>query len=226
MSVIVPTITVTTPPEYAREIKRLAFAPRLHIDIADGEFAPNLTVNLNQVYWNQKDSQIKTENPDDKQTIDLHLMLKKPIDWLHQIVALNPDLVILHSESDNAAKDLPRIFAHVRKFGIKCGVALLPETQPDEIAEIIQLADHALIFGGKLGFWGGTADLSQLEKVTKIRAINPNIELAWDGGANAQNVAEIAAKGIDVINVGSAIAKTDDPEKTYKNLVKAISEKS
>ena len=213
MTQIVPTITATTPADYAREIEKLSFAPRLHIDVTDGEFAPNRTVNLNQVYWGG-------------QIIDLHLMLKKPIDWLHQIVALNPDAVILHAESDDAAKDLPRIFAHLKKFNIKCGVALLPDTQPGKNKEIIEQADHALVFAGHLGYQDGTADLSQLEKVAKIREINPHCEIACDGGASVKNVAEIAAADIDVINVGAAIAKTDEPEKAYENLVKIIDEKS
>ena len=210
---IVPTITVTTPTDYAREIKSLNFAPRLHVDIADGEFAPNRTVNLNQVYWGKG------------KIVDLHLMLKKPIDWLHQMVALDPYLVILHAESENAAKNLPRIFDHLKKFDIKCGVALLPDTQPEDITEILKQVDHALIFGGHLGYQGGKADLSQLDKVVKIRELNPDIELAWDGGANAENVAIIADKGIKVINVGSAVAKTDDPEKSYRHLVEIVENK-
>ncbi|MCL2451696.1 hypothetical protein FWD20_02370 [Candidatus Saccharibacteria bacterium] len=209
MAQIVPTITETTPAGYAETLAKLAFAPRIHVDIADGEFAPNLTVNLNQIYWGE-------------QIIDLHLMLKKPIEWLNQMVALNPYLVVLHAESDEAATNLPRIFEHLKKFDIKCGVALLPDTQPEEVTEIIKESDYVLVFGGHLGYQGGTADLSQLVKTEKIRAINPDVEIAWDGGANAGNVAEIAKRGVDVINVGSAVAKTDDPEKSYNDLVKIV----
>jgi len=206
MTQIVPTITATTPTDYAREIEKLNFAPRLHVDITDGELAPSRTVNLNQVYW------------DENKIIDLHLMMKKPIEWLHQIIALNPNLVILHAESDDAHKNLPRIFEHLRKFNIKCGLALLPETSPENVKDIIEISDYVLIFAGHLGYQDGTADLSQLEKIARIRAINPNVELAWDGGANVENVAEIAQAGIDVINVGAAIAKSENPEKAYQRL--------
>lgn len=210
MTQIVPTITVTTPDDYARDLEKLAFAPRIHIDIADGEFAPNRTVNLNQVYW------------DENKTIDLHLMMKRPGEWLHQIVALNPSLVILHAETDEVHENLPQIFDHLRKFGIRCGVALLPKTQPESAVDIIKIADHVLIFGGRLGFQGGIADFTQLEKVAKIREINRGIEIAWDGGANIENVAEIAGRGVDVINVGSMIMRTDDPEKSYKDFIEVI----
>ena len=204
MTQIIPTITAMNPDEYARQLARLDFAPRIHVDIADGDFAPSKTVNLNQIYW------------DEGKIIDLHLMMRAPIEWLQQIVALSPDLVVLHAESDS---DLSRIAEHLRKFGIKFGVAILPETTIESTGEIIEIADHVLVFGGRLGYHGGTADLSQLEKVAQIRAINPIAEIAWDGGANIENIAEITHAGIDAINVGSAIMNSNDPGETYNQLI-------
>lgn len=214
---IIPTITAYTPDKYAHQMAMLAsFAPRLHIDITDGDFAPSQTINLNQVYWDKSDV---------LHQIDLHLMVRRPIDWLDQIVALAPDLVILHAESDESRAVLPRMFEHLRKFEIKVGLALLSETNPSEVREIIELADHVLIFGGHLGYQGGEADLSQLEKIATIQSINPGVEIAWDGGANLDNVVQIAQAGINAINVGSAIAKSDDPRASYLHLCDIITTK-
>jgi ribulose-phosphate 3-epimerase len=200
---VVPTITAVTPADYAREIAGLDFALRLHVDITDGDFAPSRTVNLNQVYW------------DSDKIINLHLMLRRPSEWLHQIVALKPNLVILHAESEG---DLLALAEHLHKFGIRVGVALLPETSVASARDLIEIADHVLIFGGHLGYQGGSADLTQLGKVAQIKKINPRAEIGWDGGANAGNVAEIAAAGIDVINVGSAISKAQSPREAYQTL--------
>ena len=214
---IIPTITAYTPDEYAHQMATLAgFASRLHIDITDGDFAPSQTTNLNQVYW-EKNEILKQ--------VDLHLMLRHPIEWLDQIVSLAPDLVILHAESDEPRKNLPRIFEYLRKFNIKCGVALLAETSPENVQEVIEIADQILIFGGHLGYQGGEADLSQLEKIIKIQSINPNAEIAWDGGANINNVVQIAQAGVNAINVGSAIAKSDDPKASYLHLCDIITTK-
>ncbi|MCL1877146.1 hypothetical protein FWF74_03900 [Candidatus Saccharibacteria bacterium] len=207
MASIVPTITAMNTTEYARQLARLEFAPRIHIDIADGDFAPSRTVNLNQLYW------------DDDKVVDLHLMVRRPAEWLHQVVALAPNLVVLHVESDDANENLPKIAAHLGKFGIKFGIAILPETTVESVQNLIEIADYVLVFGGHLGYQGGTADLMQLSKAMQIRTINPDIEIAWDGGANADNITEIARAGIDVINVGSAIMESDEPEKAYKELL-------
>lgn len=216
MTIIAPTITTNDPAVYARRLEDfLTFAPRIQIDITDGQFAPSQTINLNQVYW----------PPADKREckIDLHLMLQRPIDWLDQIVAVVPDKVILHAESDDAGRMLPRIYEHLQRFGMQVGVALLPETQPADVADIIRAVDSVLIFGGHLGYQGGVADLTQLEKIPAIQQINSTVTIEWDGGANLSNVSQIAAAGVDQINIGSAISGASDPAVAYRQLVEVVS---
>ena len=216
MTIIAPTITTNDPAVYARRLEDfLTFAPRIQIDITDGQFAPSQTINLNQVYW----------PPADKREckIDLHLMLQRPIDWLDQIVAVVPDKVVLHAESDDAEQMLPRIYEHLQRFGMQVGVALLPETQPADVADIIRVVDSVLIFGGHLGYQGGVADLTQLGKIPAIQQINSTVTIEWDGGANLSNVSQIAAAGVDQINIGSAISGASDPAVAYRQLVEAVS---
>lgn len=216
MTIIAPTITTNDPAVYAGRLEDfLTFAPRIQIDITDGQFAPSQTINLNQVYW----------PPADKREckIDLHLMLQRPIDWLDQIVAVVPDKVILHAESDDAGRMLPRIYEHLQRFGMQVGVALLPETQPADVADIIRVVDSVLIFGGHLGYQGGVADLAQLGKIPAIQQINSTVTIEWDGGANLSNVSQIAAAGVDQVNIGSAMSGVSDPAVAYRQLVEAVS---
>lgn len=206
MSQICPTITACSPEEYAAQIERIEkFASRVQIDITDGIFAQPATVNLNQVYA-----------PESWQT-DLHLMIQKPLAWLEAAIALSPNLVIFHAEADC---DILALAEHLKKFNIKTGIALLPETSVTSVSDFLPKLDHVLIFAGKLGSQGGRADLAQLDKVAEIREIVPKIEIGWDGGVNLKNVAEIFSAGIDVINVGSAIQGAEDPAKIYDNLQK------
>jgi ribulose-phosphate 3-epimerase len=62
-------------------------------------------------------------------------------------------------------------------------------------------------------------DEKLLAKVGKVKAINPNVEIGWDGGANVDNVRLLADGGIDVINVGGAIQRSEDPEEAYATLI-------
>ena len=65
---------------------------------------------------------------------------------------------------------------------------------------------------------GGEPDLLQIEKIPLIKNISANIEIGWDGGANIETIRELAHSGIDIINVGSAIATSPDPGKTFTEL--------
>jgi ribulose-phosphate 3-epimerase len=203
MAIICPTILAVTPQDFQDQSQKLSFAPRVQIDIADGIFAPSHTVNLNQVYLNQE------------QKTDLHLMIEEPREWLETAIALSPHMIILHAE---AKGELLEFFQYIKKFGIKTGVAILPETQPEDVENLIASCDHCLIFGGKLGFQGGEAILSMLKKVGAIRAIKPVIEVGWDGGANADNIKKISMAGVNVIDAGSSVLHTKNPEESWKNL--------
>jgi ribulose-phosphate 3-epimerase len=208
MSAIAPTILAETPDDYKTSVERLnSFAKRVHIDISDGEFAPTFTVGAAQVWWPQE------------WLVDIHAMVARPSEHLETLVSLKPHLIIFHAEAD---EDIRPVLQHVKKFGIKAGVALLRGTVPSTVQSAIETADHVMIFSGELGKYGGTASLMQLEKVRLIRNINQAVEIGWDGGINIENAYSISQGGVDVLNVGGTIAKADNPEETYTALVNEI----
>jgi ribulose-phosphate 3-epimerase len=79
-----------------------------------------------------------------------------------------------------------------------------------------------LVFSGDLGHYGGTASLMQLEKVRLVKAINPNVEIGWDGGVSIDNAFTLTQGGVDVLNVGGALANADDPSSVYATMIKEI----
>ena len=205
MTTIVPTITTDDPAQFATNIEAFkSFSKRIHIDASDGTFAPTTMVPLTSM------------NLPEGVTVDLHIMSARPSEHLADILNLKPALCILHAEVDD---DLTGIIAQLRSAGIKFGLALLKGTFPRKVQNLITTADHAMIFAGELGRQGGAIDMLQIEKVPLIRAIKPDIEIGWDGGANLSNVRALAHSGIDVINVGSAISKAADKAAMYQSLV-------
>lgn len=208
MSTIAPALLAETPDDYKAMVERIhPFAKRVHIDICDGEFAPTFTVGAAQVWWPQE------------WTVDIHAMVARPSEHLETLISLKPHLIIFHAETQ---EDIVPVLQHVKQFGIKAGVALLRSTVPSTVAPAIQVADHVMIFSGELGKYGGTASLMQLEKVRLIRMIRQDIEIGWDGGANVENAYSLSQGGVDVLNVGGAIAKADDPQAVYNALVAEI----
>jgi ribulose-phosphate 3-epimerase len=209
-SIICPTVLAEDPHQFRTQIENIAdFATRIQIDLMDGEFAPSKSINLAQVWW------------PDSITVDIHLMYKRPLEHTETLVALGPNMVIIHAEAEGDKKGMMQ---HLQKLGIKAGVCLLKDTTVDSAKDLIEIADHVLLFSGDLGHFGGHADMNVLKKVLKVRTINPNIEIGWDGGANEENARQLAEGGINVINVGGAIQRASNPKDAYAKLVSKLQE--
>ena len=206
---ITPCITAETIEAYKSQVERLQpFASRVHIDISDGEFAPSLLVTENELYW-----------PPQWQ-VDVHMMVTRPTEHLSRLFVLKPNLIIVHAEID---ENLVATLQVIKEAGIRAGVALQRSTVPSSVANAIEIADHVMIFSGDLGKYGGQASMLQIEKVRLIRAINPGVEIGWDGGANVDNAYTLTKGGISVINVGGALANAEDPQAMYVRLTQEIS---
>lgn len=208
MSVIAPTITVETPEDFKASVERLQpFVQRVHIDISDGEFAPTFLLPEEQLWWPKE------------WIVDIHAMVARPEEHLAALIALKPNLIVFHAET---GQNLTPILNEIKKNGIKAGVALQRPTVPSSVNAAIENADHVLVFSGDLGHYGGVASLMQLEKVRLIKAINPNVEIGWDGGVSVENAYTLTQGGVDVLNTGGAIANSADPAGAYATLVKEI----
>ncbi len=208
MAEIAPALLAENADDYKTQAERLsAFAKRVHVDITDGVFAPNFTVSEEQVWWPAE------------WTVDIHAMVAQPSQHVQQLVSLRPSLIIFHVECQ---EDLTQIIQYVKQNGVKAGIALQRPTVPSTVASLIEMTDHVMVFSGDLGRYGGTASLMQLEKVRLIKKINASVEIGWDGGVTIDNAFTLSQGGVDVLNVGGTIAKSDDPAVTYSQLVNEI----
>ena len=210
MTILCPTVTASSIEEFNRQ-KTVAedFAKRIHLDLMDGQLVPTISPPISEL-------KLKSDY-----MYDIHLMHKSPINSIDQLIYLKPNLVIIHAETNT---DVPLFATTMRQHNIKTGLAILPETTVQSISYLLPHLQQVLIFGGKLGYHGGDADLAQLAKASRIKQLSRYVELAWDGGANKTNINLIADVGIDVINVGSAIQASDNPRQAYNNLTTLLLE--
>jgi ribulose-phosphate 3-epimerase len=204
MTTICPTVTAENAHVYRAQIERIAgFAHRIHIDLSDGVLAPRKLLELDKVWW-----------PGGVRA-DLHVMLERPFDHVDLYRALGPQMVIVHAEAEG---DFIEFGETLHRHGMETGVALLQDTPVETILPALDLIDHVLIFSGNLGSFGGVADMKLLDKVAKLKAAKPGLEIGWDGGINADNVRRLAEGGVDVLNVGGYIQRSDDAAKAYEQL--------
>lgn len=205
---IAPAVLAETTDQFKQMMEKIhQLADRVHIDISDGEFAPTFTINATEAWWPQG------------WHADIHAMVARPSEYVDQLIALKADLIIFHAE---VQEDLLPTIQKIKSAGMKAGIALQRPTVPSTVAHLIEAVDHVMIFSGDLGRYGGNASLMQLEKVRLIRAIKPDVEIGWDGGVTVENAFGLTQGGVDVLNVGGAIAKSADPGAAYASLVAEI----
>ena len=204
MLVVCPTILAESPEQYHQQMEKIAhFAQRIQIDLTDGQFAPNQTVKPEDAWWPAG------------VLADFHLMYRHPEHAVDVILAHKPHLVIVHAEAQGHFENFSQL---LHNLGIKVGVALLPPTGAETIVPALHLIDHVLIFSGSLGHYGGQANFDLLHKVHALKNHKPHLEVGWDGGINDQNIARLAAGGVDVFNVGGYLQDSPNPEHAYRAL--------
>lgn len=205
---IVPAILTNNKADYRAQLERInLYSRRVQIDVTDGVFATAETLDVTNVWWPKG------------WTADLHMMVAQPSQHIDTILKLSPSLCIFHAE---ARENLIPVFNALKSHGIRTGLALMPSTYPPTVKPYIDVVDHVLIFAGRLGVQGSTADMMQMEKIPLIRNMKPELEIGWDGGANLSNLRALAHADLDVINVGSALSKAENPSKVYETLVAEI----
>ena len=216
---ILPTL-LTDDPAIFRKLTQdyHTFTDRIHFDFLDSSL-PNTTSTLS----------LKSLTTLTGFNFDIHLMSNRPEKYYDDIVSVNPNLVIFHLTNDTpitqeAETNLQNIITMLKLgHNIKVGLAIEKSTNITDLKNLLKSLDHVMLFSGHLGHYGGEADLNLLQRIPQIKKINPFLTIGWDGGVNASNIAGITKSNVNTINVGSAISRAPDPNKSYFNLLNLIS---
>ena len=185
-------------------------ADLVHVDVMDGHFVPNLSFGIPVL----KAISARTRLP-----LDLHLMVANPDRLLDDYLAAGATRVTVHWE---AAAHLDRLLERIRKAGAEAGVAVNPATPVEFLADALPRLDYVLVMSVNPGFSGQAFLPHALDKARRLKRMieisGLPVEIEMDGGIDRDNIAQVAAAGVDVIVVGSAIFATGDPVATMSEL--------
>jgi ribulose-phosphate 3-epimerase len=172
-------------------------ADRIHVDIMDGHFVPNLTIGPVVVRSLRRVTRLPLE---------AHLMIAEPDRYLEAFADAGIDGLTVHVEG---VIHLHRTLEAIAKLGKRVGVAFNPATPIATLEEVLRELDLVLVMTVDPGFGGQDFIAATVPKIRRVRALldrlRPACELEVDGGIHAETAALAVEAGAHVLVAGSAI---------------------
>jgi ribulose-phosphate 3-epimerase len=177
---------------------------RIHLDIMDGHFVPNLTFGL---------ATVEALRSATKLPFDAHLMILSPGLWATRYVDAGCESVAIHVEAPDQHR---ATLDAIRDSGGRAGLAIDPETPIESLASLRDELDFALVMTVKSGFGGQSYRAEAAGRMAAIRTLigergGHPLPLHVDGGVNPTTAGDAAAAGADLLVVGSALFSAQGP---------------
>jgi len=214
MPEIVPSLLSADFSKLEQEIRSVenAGATRLHLDVMDGHFVPNITFGPILVKAIRKLTKLHLET---------HLMIENPEKYLESFIKAGSNTIQIQVE---ASKDIPKDLQTIKDLGAKAGLVINPPTPFKKIEPFLHLIDHLLVMTVNPGFGGQSMIFDSLEKVTHAKEYSKkyNFLIEIDGGVNANTIKQAASTEMDHLVAGSAVFKGNNPGSAFEELSKLL----
>jgi ribulose-phosphate 3-epimerase len=217
---IAPSILAADHADLKGEISKVeeAGADMIHVDVADGHFAPNISLGPDTVRAIRKVTRLP---------LDIHLMITNPERFCEPFLSAGGDIITVHVEAASHSL-LKNLSKEVHKRDKKLGLALKPATAiPSWLKREMNPFDVVLVLSVNPGFPGQTFMPTVLPKVGKIAklASAEAMDVEVDGGVDQENASRIVEAGATVLVAGASIFRRGDVKSALQSM-RAIVQRS
>ena len=182
--------------EQVTEVER-AGADRIHIDVMDGRFVPNITVGPLVVEAIRHGTNLP---------LDVHLMIVEPERYLDDFAAAGADIIQVHQET---CPHLHRTVEQIKNLGKQAGVVLNPATPLATLEEVLPAVDQVLLMSVNPGFGGQRFIAESIDKIRRLHDLldehGSSAAIEVDGGIDPNTAPQVAAAGATLLVAGAAV---------------------
>jgi ribulose-phosphate 3-epimerase len=174
-----------------------AGADRVHIDVMDGHFVPNISMGAPIIASLRRVTRLPLET---------HLMISDPDFFIQEFVEAGSDSFLVHWEGNS---NLHRTVQSIKALGKRAGVVINPATPAAVLEEILSEIDQVLVMTVNPGFGRQQFLCSTLSKIGRVRQmidrVNPECDLEVDGGIDSETARLAVDAGANVLVAGSSV---------------------
>ena len=209
---IAPSILSADFGDLVNDIKRAeeGGADYIHVDVMDGHFVPNISFGAPVM----KCLTGRVSIP-----FDVHLMIDEPARYAKDFITENTEFITFHVE---AVEDPAEVIDLIHSYGIKAGISIKPGTPTSALAGLFDKLDLILIMSVEPGFGGQKFMEDQLMKAVELSALKREMGYSYviemDGGIGPENIAEVAASGVEMSVAGSSVFRSPDPAEAVRKM--------
>lgn len=184
----------------------------VHVDVMDGNFVPNLSFGLPAVEAFRKVTDM---------TLDVHLMIDRPIRYVEEFVKNGSDWLTIHIEADTEENTIAAL-KKIAEMGCHPAISVKPGTPAEAVMPYIPYVDLILVMTVEPGFGGQKFRSDMMPKLKAIRemldVVKPECILSVDGGVDLNTAPVCRENGAEVLVSGSAYFKSADHAAFVKEL--------
>jgi len=206
MVILAPSILAADFANLERELDTIqdAGAAWAHVDVMDGHFVPNISIGVPVVKSLRRVTDL---------TLDVHLMVDRPLRFVEAFCKAGADYLTLHLEADTP-ENIRSGLRRIRQMGVHPALAIKPCTPAESLESFLTECDMVLVMTVEPGFGGQSLIPETLSKVTHLRGclerVNPRCLLEVDGGVDLTTAHRCRNAGADVLVSGSGFFRAED----------------